>query len=165
MTISIRRGSQDDIPTALALVESNLGDVVHPPDELLAPDIYRMKADDLLLLADVEGVPVGMLYGSAGHASGPAGHLTVLAVDVDHRGQGVGQDLIRAFALIGEEAGTDVVWVDVPDGLPEPEQHRLLSYYSRCGWTDRTGYLQGLTDHRREQMYGTVRTVLAAVGR
>jgi ribosomal protein S18 acetylase RimI-like enzyme len=145
---------------ARLLVQDNLPDV-DLPMEMGAPDIYGLDEDDVLLLASFGQETVGMLYGHAPPAGDQAGHLTLLAVAEPHRRQGVGRRLIREYVAVAARAGTERIWLDVPEG---PNERRLLAYYSRLGWTDRTGYLDGKADHRWEQMYGTVQSVQAALG-
>lgn len=160
--IRIRRAGKADIPTAVAFQQEWLPEA-DLTMQLRAPSIYPLRDDDVLLLAEVRNAPVGMLFGYAPHArEDMAGHLLVLAVDSQYRRQGLGRRLIRKFALIAESHGTDVVWVDPIEG---PDERALLGYYAKLGWTDRTGMLAGRTSHRLEQMYGTVQTILAAVGR
>ncbi|MGY1753142.1 GNAT family N-acetyltransferase [Blastococcus sp. SYSU D01042] len=160
--IRIRRAGQADIPTAVAFQQEWLPEA-QLNAQLRAPSIYPLREDHVLLLAQERDLPVGMLFGTAPRAiEGMAGHLLVLAVSSRYRRQGLGRRLIREFALIAEAHGTDVVWVDPIEG---PDERVLLSYYAKLGWTDRTGMLEGRTDHRREQMHGTVATILAAVGR
>lgn len=131
-------------------------------DILQSPQIYRLGEDDVLLTATVDDALVGMLIGQAPPADRGAGHLWVLAVEPASQRQGIGRRLVRAFALIAEEAGTAEVWVDPVEGDREAE---LVRIYERLGWTDRTGWLAGHCERRHEQMWGAPASILAAVGR
>jgi GNAT superfamily N-acetyltransferase len=101
--------------------------------------------------------------------------VDVLAVEFEHRRQGVGRALIRRYAEIAKAAGTDRVWVDAPDG---PDEERLVRYYSAVGcrlsavgcrlsavgWREGTGWLDGDRVEPREQLLATFESILAAVG-
>lgn len=130
------------------------------PDALAWPGAWSVDRDDVLLLAMHGPELTGVLFGSAPQAASDlAGHLTLLAVHGDYRRRGVGRLLVRRFASIAAEAGTPRLWVDALEGDRERE---LVSYYCSLGWSDRTGWSQGLTDHRDEQLFATPRSVLAA---
>jgi ribosomal protein S18 acetylase RimI-like enzyme len=131
-------------------------------DILSSPQIFRLDDDDVLLTATINSALVGMLVGQAPPADSGAGHVWVLAVEPACQRQGVGRHLVRAFALLAEQAGTDRVWVDPVEGDREAE---LVKIYERLGWTDRTGWLLGRCERRQEQMWGTPASILAAVGR
>ncbi|GAB3116544.1 GNAT family N-acetyltransferase [Streptomyces calidiresistens] len=74
-----------------------------------------------LLLADREGVPVGMVTGmELTHPDkGTEMFLYELAVDPAHRRRGVGRELVEALGRLARERGCHGMWVAVdPDNLP-----------------------------------------------
>lgn len=161
--VSVVRADSAGLVTAAALQRQWLPEV-----DLTAclahPKISPMLPDDVLLLAvdGKPGKPVGFLFASAPHDDDGAGHVWVLVVAKPYRRRGIGEALIREYALIAERAGTDVVWVDPVEG---PRERELIGYYTRLGWTDRTGWADSRTEYRQEQMHATVASILAAVGR
>lgn len=159
--VLVERVGADAIPRLVEFQERVLPGV-DLLDILRSPQIHRLDEDDVLLTASVNSTLVGILIGLAPPASRAAGHLSVLAVEPDWQRLGIGRQLVRAFALLAEEAGTDVIWVDPVEGDREAE---LVRVYERLGWTDRTGWLHGRCSYRQEQMWGTAATILAAVGR
>lgn len=161
LPVLIERVGAEAIPRLVDLQQRVLPEV-DLLNILRSPRIYRLDEDDVLLTASVEGELVGSLIGSAPPAIRAAGHLSVLAVEPDWQRRGVGRRLVRAFALLAEDSGTDVIWVDPVEGDREAE---LVRVYERLGWTDRTGWLDGKCSYRQEQMWGTPETVLAAIGR
>jgi GNAT superfamily N-acetyltransferase len=159
--VRIVRVGDERIGDAVALHQHWLDDVPLI-DTFAHPTIWPMHDDDVLLLAvDDAGEAIGFLFGNTPHDDDGAGHLWLLVVAEPWRRRGVGRALVRQYALLAEQAGTHIVWVDPVEG---PQEAELIQYYTALGWTDRTGFLNGHCERRNEQMHGTVASILAAVG-
>lgn len=129
---SVRQVGAESSPALVDMQHRLLPDV-EPLDILRWPDLYPLDLDDVLLLA----------------------------VEPEHRRQGVGRALIRRYAEVAKATGTDRVWVDAPDGADE---ERPVRYYSALGWREGTGWLDGDRVQPREQLLATPESILAAVG-
>ena len=110
MTLRIRRidPETDDIPALLALILRSFAymqGVIDPPSSAfrLTPGTLRQKArDEIALLAEVDGTPVGCAF----LRPEPGGmYLGKLAVDPDRQGQGIGQALLAAVETVAQAHG------------------------------------------------------------
>lgn len=156
--VVVVRAGQADVPAAADLSRRWLP-AAELIDVLAAPDSWPLDEDDVLLLAKDQDTAIGFLFGTAPHRDQHAGQVWALAVAAAYRRQGVGRSLVREYALLAEQAGTDVVWIDPADG---PDELALTRYYTRLGWQDQSGLAEGCVEIRQEFLYGTVASILAA---
>ncbi len=111
--VVIRRAGRSDV------------DLVLPASDLFATEPtaewtqdFLDRGSNLLLLALVEGTPVGMLVAVETSSLGASPNLFVYGIRVReaHRGRGIAHQLIAKAVDVAEEAGCRKVWGSVDHG-------------------------------------------------
>jgi len=106
------------------------GTLFDDPPHADATDRFLSEPGHHLLVAYVEGEPVGMITGvEMTHPDkGTEMFLYELGVDEHHRGRGVGRDLIAALATLARERGCYGMWV-----LTDDENAAAIAAYRAAG--------------------------------
>jgi GNAT superfamily N-acetyltransferase len=135
----LRRARADDLPALVALLADDpLGAARETPDDV-APYAAAFRAVDadpahLLLVAEVAGEPVATLQLTVlpGLSRGGAwrAQLEGVRVRADHRGGGLGGDVVRWAVAEARRRGCALVQLTSDTG--RPDAHR---FYERLGFT------------------------------
>jgi [ribosomal protein S18]-alanine N-acetyltransferase len=106
----------------------------HPAGHWRAEDYewLRRQPEGIVLVAETAGD--GAIAGFvAARAMGPEAEMLNLAVDPDHRRQGVGRSLVQALHRQLHAGGTERVYLEVrPSNLAAQQLYRSLGY-AECG--------------------------------
>jgi ribosomal protein S18 acetylase RimI-like enzyme len=125
--MTIREAIESDIPAMEELVAAYLDEHwarPYPPRSL--PDTYLR--DGRIVVAEADGELVGM---AKAELRDGLGHVSLVYLRPDARGQGGGKDLLRELAGYFHEQGVEHVSLNVE--LPNDE---ALAYWRRLGFTD-----------------------------
>jgi ribosomal protein S18 acetylase RimI-like enzyme len=146
MTIRIRPATSDDRAFVLGLLERmasfelppwrTAGEIVAGDYRPLAAWFNKPRADEALLIAEIDGRPVGYSYlvvNTDFFTQRPHAHLSVLAVAKEAEGRGVGSALIEASTAWAAERGDDRITLNVFDG-----NQRAQTLYERHGYARET---------------------------
>jgi ribosomal protein S18 acetylase RimI-like enzyme len=95
-----------------------------------ATDRFLREPGHHLLIAYVDGIPIGMVTGvEMTHPDkGTEMFLYELGVDEAHRGQGVGRNLVAALAKVARDVGCYGMWV-----LTDDDNAAAVSAYRAAG--------------------------------
>ena len=106
------------------------GTLFDDPPRADATDRFLSEPGHHLLVAYVEGEPVGMITGvEMTHPDkGTEMFLYELGVDEHHRGRGLGRDLVAALATLARERGCYGMWV-----LTDDENAAAIAAYRAAG--------------------------------
>ncbi len=134
MPVNIRKADRADGETAISLVNGLLWELGGTPVELgiALAAIDRLIADGLVLVADDDGVIVGVCTLSQHDAirtRGPHVVIEELYVVPTRRGGRVGAQLVEAAVREARERGCHVVEVSAP-----PNGERQEAFYQREGF-------------------------------
>lgn len=125
--MTIRKATENDIPALEELVAAYLDEHwarPYPPPSL--PDAYLQEGR--IVVAEAEGELVGI---AKAELRDGLGHVSLVYLRPDARGQGGGKDLLRELAGYFHEEGVEHVSLNVE--LPNDE---ALAYWRRLGFTD-----------------------------
>lgn len=125
--MTIREATEADYPALEELVAAYQDEYwgrPYPPPPL--PDSYLREGR--VVVAESDGEVVGMAKGELRNG---LGHVSLVYVQPEARGQGAGKDLVRDLAAYFREQGVEHVSLNVE--LPNEE---ALAYWRRLGFTD-----------------------------
>lgn len=139
MNIAISRADASHLPDCVAaLSDSELGRVYFPSEEnALASIAEGVARDEVFVAVDEAGACVGFIWFVFGGAFHSFPYLHVIAVKGEHRGEGVGKQLLQFFeeGVFADSAKAFLVVADF-----NPDARRL---YERLGWRQ-VGAIPGL---------------------
>jgi GNAT superfamily N-acetyltransferase len=111
-------------------------------------EVAGMIAGDEITVARLDGQMVGCIR--IQQLDDGVGEWGMLAADPDHRGKGVGRELVRFAEEVSRERGLTTMQLEllVPRGWSHPTKEFLHAWYSRIGYRPvRTGRLEESYPH------------------
>jgi GNAT superfamily N-acetyltransferase len=111
-------------------------------------EIAEMIATDQITLARVEGQIVGSIR--IQQLDDGIGEFGMLVADPDHRGEGVGRELVRFAEELSRQRGLAIMQLEllVPRGWSHPTKEFLHAWYTRIGYRPvRTGGIEESYPH------------------
>lgn len=118
-------GAEEQVKAAEALFDD--------PVDVDATRRFLASAENVLLLAYVDGSPAGFVSGTElSHPDNPDPELFLneLAVDEAHRGRGIGRALVAELWRVAQELGCRGMWV-----LTDDDNAAANKVYSAAGGT------------------------------
>jgi GNAT superfamily N-acetyltransferase len=128
--MTVRPASSNDVP-GMAALSGVLGYVATPSAFDARLQRVLSRAEDIVLVADLDRQVVGWLHGSEQPllTSDRSAEILALVVDGTQRRRGVGRQLIAAFEAWCSARG--IVQVCVRSNVVRPESH---AFYERLGY-------------------------------
>ena len=115
----------------LAVQHDALPMIVYPADDLREVGIGKKGASVGALVAEVDGVVVGiaLYFYRFSTWKGPTLHIEDLIVSPEYRGKGIGEALINGVVEKAREEGRDRVELDV-----EADNEKAIGFYKKKGF-------------------------------
>ncbi len=143
-TVALRAATRHDVPTILALIRGlaeyeNEPDAVHATEELLTEQLFGEHPGAEVVIADVDGDPVGfaLFFHNFSTWEGRRGlYLEDLFVRPESRGAGVGRALMVHLAALALARGcARFEWSVLDWNAPAIGFYRSLGAVGMDGWT------------------------------
>jgi ribosomal protein S18 acetylase RimI-like enzyme len=132
-SISVRDAKLADVPAMKLIIDSTALFPSAMLDDMTAPFFGGNRGDEIWLILERMGLPVGLAYCAPERMTEGTNNLLLIAVDKPSRGSGYGTVLLTALERRLKERGGRVLLVET-SGLPEFEATRR--FY------DKNGYVQ-----------------------
>ena len=134
--MSIRNAESGDVDLLMSLVarlESELPPLPYPEDpaEFERGKVEKMVREGVALVAEEDGAAVGYALARFGDHGPTTVYVSDLWVDADHRGRGLGRELLRRIADQALERGSTHVVLDV-----DSKNADAIAFYLRLGFEE-----------------------------
>lgn len=132
MTAAIRPIEARDIDALKAVIDSSNLFPSAMLDDMIAGYLGGTTPDEMWLTVDVMDTPVAIAYCASERMTEGTSNLLLIAVHEDHKGQGIGSNLIADIEDRLRKAGQRILLVET-SGVPAFERAR--AFYHTCGYT------------------------------